>query len=148
MKNKKLFYGLLMVLVLATTGIFIWKSSVEKVTVIKPQLGGEGEIKVAVTVSGYVISGGNTTPEGLFDAPRKFVYTIQKDDSSSTNVSYTAYSPSPVDGRERKKIRLNFHAGTIKIGDYLKARGIYDAKTNVLTVANEGDYIETYSEKQ
>lgn len=103
---------------------------------------------VVITVSGYVISGGDTTPEGLFDTPRKFVYSVQKDDGTNINVQYTAYPPSPAGDRERKKIRLDFHAGTIKIGDYLKAHGTYDKENNLLLVANEGDYLETYSEKQ
>ena len=104
--------------------------------------------EAVIIVSGYVISGGDTTPEGLFDTPRRFIYKVQKDDGTSVNVQYTAYPPSPVGDRERKKTRLDFHGGTIKIGDYLKARGTYEKENNVLIVSNEGDYIETYSEKQ
>lgn len=103
--------------------------------------------KVVTTVSGYVVSGGDTTPEGLFDKPRKFVFKIKKDSGSFVNVSYTAYPPSPVGDREMGKIRLNFHAGTIRIGDYLKARGVYNKETDMVVIAKEGDYIETYPEK-
>lgn len=100
-------------------------------------------------ISGFVVSGGDTTPEGLFDAPRKFVYTIiDDDDDTRIDVSYTAYPPSPFGDREMKKIKLTFYAGTIKIGDYLKARGTYDSKTNTLNVANEGDYLESFPKKQ
>ncbi len=99
------------------------------------------------SIAGYVIGGGDTTPEGLFDVPRKFVYKIKTDDNSFINVSYTAYPPSPVGDIQKKKIRLNFHAGTILIGDYLKARGSYDKNTNTVIVASEGDYIETYTKK-
>jgi hypothetical protein len=102
---------------------------------------------VVIAVSGYVISGGDTTPEGLLDTPRKFVFKVKEDSSFFVNVSYTAYPPSPVGDREMEKIRLNFHAGTIKIGDYLVARGVYDKKTDMVIVANQGDYIETYLEK-
>lgn len=105
------------------------------------------EAEITVAVSGYVVGGGDTTPQGLTDAPRKFVYNIQTDDGSFVTVAYTAYPPSPVGDREAKKIRLNFHAGTILVGDYLKARGTYDGNTNTLMVAEEGDYIETYPEK-
>src|SRR4030042_5640951 len=102
-------------------------------------ISGENTTEAVITVSGYVINGGDTTPEGLVDAPRKFIYTIQKDDDSKVDITYTAYPPSPAGDREREKIRLSFHAGTIQIGDYLNARGTFDAKTNVLAVANEGD---------
>lgn len=191
MKNKKIFYRALTILILLIVGSFVWKLLTDKPGPIKsephsyficpdgsqhgPGVPGEGvqewckkygfvisegntatpdennkggTTEAVITVSGYVVNGGDTTPEGLFDTPRKFVYTIQKDDGSTIGVSYTAYPPSPVGDREMKKIKLNFHAGTIKIGDYLKARGTYDTKTNVLTVINQGDYIETYSEKQ
>jgi len=96
------------------------------------------------TVSGYVISGGDTTPEGLFDVPRVFVYEIRKDDGSVVNVAYTAYPPSPVGNNEMKKIRLK---GPISIGVYLIAHGTYNKETNTLIVANDGDYIETYPKK-
>lgn len=96
-------------------------------------------------IEGYVVSGGDTTPEGLFDAPRKFVFKIKTDDNSIVDVTYTAYPPSPAGDKERKKIRLSFHSGTILVGDYLKAQGYYDKTTNTLTVAEEGNYIETYA---
>jgi hypothetical protein len=106
----------------------------------------EGTDMVRV-VSGYVVGGGDTTPGGLADAPRKFVYQVQQDDGSVVNVAYTAYPPGPTGDQARKKIRLDFHAGTIRTGDYLEARGRYDEDTNTVVVADEGDYIETYSQK-
>jgi hypothetical protein len=99
---------------------------------------------VPITVSGIVIEGGDTTPaDGPQDAPRVFVYKIQKDDGTFVNVSYTAYPPSPEGERER--ITLDFHGGSIQIGDYLRASGAYyDEATNTITVAKKGDYIMTY----
>jgi hypothetical protein len=114
-----------------------------QVTPFPTNLGEKGTL----IISGYVVSGGDATPEGLLDTPRKFVYAIKKDDGSLVNVTYTAYPPSSVGDRERGKIRLTFYKGTIEIGDYLRARGAYNGKSNILTVAEEGDYIETYSGK-
>lgn len=94
-------------------------------------------------ITGTVIGGGDTTPEGLFDAPRKFVYQVKQDDGSIVKVTYTAYPSSPAGDREMKKIHLSFYAGTVKVGDQLKARGSFDKTTQTLTVADEGDYIET-----
>jgi len=98
-------------------------------------------------ISGYVTGGGDTTPEGLLDAPRKFIYTVKSDDGAIVQVSYIAYPPSPVGDSQRKKIRLNYHAGEILIGDYIKASGTYDKSTNTLIIAEEGDFIQTYPSK-
>ncbi len=103
---------------------------------------------VKLTISGHVVSGGDTTPQGLFDAPRKFIYKVKTDDGSNIDVTYTAYPPSPVGDQERKKIRLSFHSGSVLIGDYLRARGSFVKSTNVLTIADEGDYIETSQKSQ
>ena len=103
---------------------------------------------VKLTISGYVVSGGDTTPQGLFDVPRKFVYKIKTDTGSIIDVTYTAYPPSPVGDQERKKIRLSFHAGSVLIGDYLQARGSFNKSANVLTITDEGDYIETSQKSQ
>ncbi len=103
--------------------------------------------KIASAVSGYVVGGGDTTPEGLLDAPRTFVYEVKRDDGSLVHVAYTAYPPSPYGESEGDKIRLDLHAGTVLIGDYLEAHGTYDKSTNTLIVAEEGDYIETYPQK-
>lgn len=59
-------------------------------------------------ITGTVIGGGYTTPEGLFDAPRKFVYQVRQDDGSVVKVTYTAYPPSPVGDREMKKFASLF----------------------------------------
>jgi hypothetical protein len=98
------------------------------------------------TVSGYVIDGGDTTPEGLVDVPRIFKYRIEREDGSIIFITYTAFPPSP-SGDESKKIRLKFHAGEIQIEDYLQARGIYDEQTNTIIIAEEGHFIETYPDK-
>lgn len=106
-----------------------------------PTLPSQNPISV---VSGRVVEGRDTTPAGLLDTPRKFVYRINTDDDSFVYVTYTAYPPSPFDDR---KIRLSFNTGKIVIGNYLKARGRYDKSTSTLLVAEEDDYIETYPTK-
>jgi hypothetical protein len=95
-------------------------------------------------VSGTIIDGGDTTPPDLLDAPRKFSYSIQTDGQIVT-ITYTAFPPSP--NPNDKKIKLNFHAGVILIGDYARARGKYDDQTKTLVVAEEGDFIETFASK-
>jgi hypothetical protein len=96
-------------------------------------------------VSGTIIAGGDTTPPDLLDAPRKFSYSLQTDDGQIVTITYTAFPPSP--NLDDKKIKLNFHAGVILIGDYVKARGSYDVQTKTLVVAEEGDFIETFATK-
>lgn len=95
------------------------------------------------TIVGRVIGGGDTTPEGVFDTPRKFVYDVEKSTGEVIQVMYTAYPPSPVGDRERAKIRLSFHSGRVETGDYLKAHGSFDEGSKSLSVADAGDYIET-----
>ena len=94
-------------------------------------------------ITGRIIGGGDTTPEGVLDAPRRFVYQIETDDGSVLNLAYTAFPPSPFGDRQMRKITLVLKGGRISLGHYLKARGSYDSKTNTLTVAQEGDFIET-----
>jgi hypothetical protein len=90
-----------------------------------------------------VISGGDTTPrDGPLDAPRRFVYKIQKEDGAFINVSYIAYPPSPAG--DKVKIAVSYYDGEPKAGDYMKAYGTYDKGTNTVAVAAEGDFIKTY----
>jgi hypothetical protein len=97
-----------------------------------------------VYVSGFVVSGGDTTPSnGPLDTPHRFIYKIGRSDGTFINVGYTGYPPSPVGEAQRGKIRLDFYAGSIKIGDRLEACGTLDEATNTVTVANQGDYIRT-----
>lgn len=98
-------------------------------------------------ISGRVIAGGDTTPKGLLDAPRRFVYQVERDDGSVVNLTYTAFPPSPFGDRQVSKIKLVLHEGRISLGHYIKASGSYDLGTNTLTVAQEGDFIETSSKK-
>lgn len=98
-------------------------------------------------ISGRVIGGGDTTPEGILDAPRRFVFQIETEGGSVMDLTYTAFPPSPFGERQMRKIRLVFHEGRILSGHYIKACGSYDSKTNTLTVAQEGDFIETYAER-
>lgn len=95
------------------------------------------------TVSGTILAGGDTTPDGLQDAPRVFSYSVQTDDGRTITLTYTAFPPSPAG--DRKKITLNFHAGEILIGDYVRARGSFDERTRTLVVAEAGDSIETFA---
>jgi hypothetical protein len=97
------------------------------------------------TVSGYVLRGGDTTPPGLLDAPRTFIYEVQQEDGSVVNVSFISYPPSPVG--DRQSITLDFYAGFIRPGDYLIARGTFETVANTLSVTGEGDYITTYPQK-
>jgi hypothetical protein len=92
-------------------------------------------------VSGTVLNGGDTTPKGLMDAPRKFAYQLKTEDGKLVTVTYTAYPPSPVG--DKQKITLKFHEGGVQVGDTMKARGSFDENTMTLLVAEEGDYIET-----
>jgi hypothetical protein len=98
------------------------------------------------TVSGVVLGGGDQTPQGLMDAPRTFIYQLRLDSGEEISLTYTAYPYSPA-AESRPVIRLTFHAGEIKPGFYLSARGTYDPASKTLTVAGEGDFIETSAEK-
>jgi hypothetical protein len=94
-------------------------------------------------VSGLVVSGGDTTPQGLADTPRTFTYLIKRDDRTTVNLSYTSFPPS---ANDQARIRLDFHAGTITPNDYAKACGRYEQTENMIVVAQPGDYIETYAQ--
>ncbi|MCX5792557.1 MAG: hypothetical protein NTY45_10170 [Elusimicrobia bacterium] len=107
------------------------------------ELGTEDARPVKQVLSGRVVSGGDVIPEGLSDAPRKFIYQVRQDNAAIIKVTYTAYPPSPAGEREGNKIRLSFYAGSVKTGDYIKASGSFDNATRTLTVADDGDYIET-----
>ncbi len=98
-----------------------------------------------MSVTGIVLSGGDTTPPGgPVDAPRVFVYEVKKSDGSTVKVSYTAYPPSPVGNANRAKITLEFSGGTVQIGDRMEALGRIDKETNTVVIADQGDYIKTY----
>jgi len=95
-------------------------------------------------VSGVVIGGGDTTPEGLLDAPRIFIYQVRLESGEEINLTYTAYPPSPA-SENQPGPKLTFQSGTINIGDQITARGTYDPSTQTLIVALETDFINTYS---
>jgi hypothetical protein len=98
-------------------------------------------------VSGYVESGGDSTPSGLKDSPRHFLFQVRREsDGTVVNISYTSFPPSPNE-KNIQKIRLNFHAGEIKIGDYIKSYGCFESDVKTLYVKEGGDYIETFPEK-
>lgn len=94
-------------------------------------------------VRGKVRGGGDQSPEGRMGGPRRFVYQVETDDGSSVDVAYTAYPPSPFGDRQAQKIRLDFHAGAVQIGDYLVATGRLAEDQTTLEVAEEGDSIQT-----
>lgn len=100
-----------------------------------------------VMISGFVTDCIDTTPEGLLDAPRKIICTVETDEGSQVRVMYTAYPPSPVGDAQRGKVRLDFHAGSILAGDYLRAGGSFDEAMNTLIVSEEGHFIETFPDK-
>lgn len=106
-----------------------------------------GYIRTAIPkmeVTGKVMSGGDTTPQGLFDAPRRFVYQIQQANAEIFDVSYTAYPPSPAGDIANHKITITTYNEGIQAGDYLKAYGTYDLASNTITVADDGDFLKTY----
>jgi hypothetical protein len=109
-----------------------------------------GYIRTAIPkmqVVGKVLGGGDTTPAGLMDAPRKFVYRILKADGSSIDISYTVYPPSPAGDANNAKISLTFYNGGIQKGDYMMVYGTYNFASNSIIVADEGDLVKTYPEK-
>jgi hypothetical protein len=96
------------------------------------------------TWRGTVISGGDTTPpDGPMDAPRRFVYKLQTEDGKIIEVVYTA-SPSPVGDANRAKIFFSLYDGQIKVGDLMKAQGVYDPAAGAVALGQEGDFIKTY----
>lgn len=97
-------------------------------------------------VRGTVLGGGDTSPPGLMDAPRTFVYQVKLESGEEIQVQYTAYPPSPA-ADALPKVRIDLYTGEIQTGDYLKARGTYDSTTRTLLVAADGDYIETHEKK-
>lgn len=110
--------------------------------------GGSGiHQETAAKISGTVIGGGDTTPTGLMDVPRKFVYELRRDSGSAIYVSYTIYPPSPAGDAANAKITLEFYNGTVTVGDYMQAFGTFDVRSNTITVANQGDYIKTFAHK-
>ena len=96
-------------------------------------------------ISGVVTGGGDTTPAGLKDAPRLFVYQLLTDEGEQVSVQYRALPPSPAG--DKKGFVLSFHAGTVQVNDYMIARGSFDEAQKTLTVAVDGDYIKTYAQK-
>jgi hypothetical protein len=99
-----------------------------------------------IEVAGVVVGGGDTTPaDGPMDAPRKFVFEIERHDGTRVNVSYTAYPPSPAGDAARAKITLDFSGGSVNAGDSMEARGTLDKGANTVVVAEQGDYIRTFA---
>lgn len=110
--------------------------------------GGEEPVALTAgvqTVSGKVLSGGDTTAEGLQDSPRNFVYQVAMNGGGSVEVAYTAFPPGPA--ADRQKFKLELYAGQVQVGDYIEIRGTYDPETNRITISEEGDYLKTF-EKQ
>ncbi len=102
------------------------------------------EKELSVTISGTVISGGDTTaPGGPVDAPRVFVYRVLRDEGVFINVSYTAYPPSPAGDAARAKITLDFYGGEVRVGDRIEACGVLDKQSDMVIVAEQGDFIRT-----
>jgi hypothetical protein len=100
----------------------------------------------AQTVQGVVLSGGDTTPPGLMDAPRTFVYQVKLEDGQTIAVSFTSYPPSPAFAGG-PPYRLTIQTSEIQPGNYIIAHGTYHLDTQTLVVAEEGDFVEVYAEK-
>jgi hypothetical protein len=108
---------------------------------------------VVMEVSGHVTNVERTLPSGdpyppdLRDAPAVYRITalVRESDGSKVEriISYTAYPPSPVADAQREKIRLSFHERTVRVGHQIWARGTLNPQTNTITVADQGDFIET-----
>jgi hypothetical protein len=96
-------------------------------------------------IEGIVVGGGDKSPTNRSGGPRTFIFEVRIDSGEIVLVTYVALPPSPA--ADQQRFRLDFHAGEIKIGDYLKAYGSFDPATLTLTVAEQGDYIETYPTK-
>jgi hypothetical protein len=96
-------------------------------------------------IGGVIVGGGDQTPQGLMDAPRTFIYQVKLDSGEQINLTYTAFPPTPAG--QKSIYRLTFFEGMINIGNYVQARGTYDADTKTLTVAEDGDFVETFAQK-
>lgn len=96
-------------------------------------------------IGGVIVGGSDQTPQGLMDAPRTFIYQVKLDSGEQINLTYTAFPPTPAG--QKSVYRLTFFEGTINPGNYIQARGTYDADTKTLTVAEDGDFIETFAQK-
>ena len=107
------------------------------------------EISGRVTNVQKTLPSGDPYPSGLRDAPAVFRITVtarQPDGSEDEHsISYTAYTIGPIAEEQRGKIRLSFHEGRIKVGHQIRASGMVDAATGGITVAEQGDFIETSS---
>jgi hypothetical protein len=114
-------------------------------TIVIAEEGGYIRTTIAkMEVNGKVLSGGDTTPQGLFDAPRRFLYQLQQANGEIINVSYTAYPPSPAGNIANSKITISTYNEGIHAGDYMRAYGTYALTANTVTIADEGDFLKTY----
>ena len=104
----------------------------------------EGDVLV---ISGTVLGGGDTSDPDRLGGPRRFEFEVKTDDGQIVLVTYTAFPSRPSGSSKIPEIRLDFHESTIQDGHYLIAHGAYSAATNSLTVAEGGDFIETYPGK-
>ena len=98
-------------------------------------------------ISGQVIDCRDSTPPGLADVPRRLLFVVEREDGSVAEITYTAFPPSPFGDSQAAKIRLNLHEGKIMVGHHMNARDSFDAEANRLTVAGEGDFMETFASK-
>ncbi|HSW56824.1 MAG TPA: hypothetical protein VLH15_00315 [Dehalococcoidales bacterium] len=98
-------------------------------------------------VVGQVISGGDTSLERLPDAPRRFEYTLLQENGVKIKVAFSSLPPSARGDIGNAGITLSFYRESIEPGDYLKAFGTYDFRTDTIEVAAKGDFIKTYPVK-
>jgi hypothetical protein len=107
----------------------------------------------AIEVSGRVtrvekkLPSGERYPSDLQDAPAMFEITALVQEANGVEVerkiTYIAYPPSPMSDAQRRRIRLSFHQGTIRVGHNITARGTFDVQSNAIRVGEEGDFIQT-----
>ncbi len=137
---KKIVFFLLLVLVLSSCSL------IDSSNIANPTTTNTNEVVPLTsgvqTISGIVLGGGDQTPEGLLDSPRKYIYEVRIESGEEINITYTAFPPSPATD-DQPSPQLNFHSGTINVGDHINARGTYDSASKTLTIAEENDFIET-----
>ena len=82
-------------------------------------------------VLGIVIGIQKFAPAG---SPSQTVYELLRDDGTRVNVSFSG----------NKEVALSLYNESIRTGDYMKAAGNYDPRTNTVDAAGQGDMIKTY----
>ncbi len=85
------------------------------------------------TVLGIVVSIREIAPP---DIPKlgQYAYELLRDDGTFINVSYTA----------KEGIAVSLYNDSVRVGDYMKAVGLYDRSANTVITTGPDDMIKTY----